>query len=764
MNSQVASSPDMGGGSAGGEASEEDKFKPSFLLKNTDEVDKLTHTGLQNRIRALHKVAIQDPEHKIFKRQDWVNELGGLKKRMIQPQEGEKVYPPEEAMLYCARINQEIEDYDKKTHTNEEITLVLDANVRSAKEVIGDFNEIINNPDSAKEAKIKQDLEILGKYAKNIGVFDGVKDKIEEIQRKLPFLEAAKKIKELDLKQERTEAEGLKGWDPRLSGTVDIYRTAVFYNMMKVWSDLKQPIPYDTDKISKFVDILNYEDPPIRELMNVASAQLQLTTQDRSSASKDVAQVISLLKQQLQTGQTSFTPENFARALGVASPELQMELYRKAFYFKSAVDISVGQEPKFFPSITESEQKQWRAEAWLATVCAHKKRASRVDYLFPDDEHSEIMELSKDTLESLFGDENGKNGVVGTLEVASLYTVIYHQNIPLSELLTTPVQTDNMTRDQQGVYREQLDEYKKLKEIINNSRRPGTINSVWEVNDGPKHTALRKLISHWLKVNRGMSEAQAYEAEINGDSWKYICNLVEDKDVEGKLPPKTDMKHLPTWMAIHLQKRYEKKIRGDDEWGYLGGWAEYAKRKTGNENYLGDYDKKRGVLPNRVLPNAMEKITVGNFGNRGIPRNPNLTGIREFVDRSRKDVYMYDLFLENGRRLLANPRVGRNSILSIPWLDVTETPFADYYSNTINPAILVFNVAVKGPSTEKDISYQALGNACRKLGIERHWRDRLKLIKYGIKQKSTKLEPYDGSINYKIFEGELKRLVPNFYY
>ena len=677
MISPVLYSPDTGGAGSGVGIPEKDKFTSSFLVKDEDEINQLTHEGLQKRVRALHDVAIADPNHDVFKRQAWVDELKGITDRMVHPLEGEDVYPPKQAVVFCARINQEIEDYDKKIYASEEILPTLDVNVRSTKEVIGDFNEIINNPDPAKEAKIKQDLEILGAYAKKIKMFDGVKEKIEEIQRKLPFLEAAKKIKELDLRQEGIEAQGLEGWDPKLAGMIDVYRNAAFYNMMKVWSDLKQPTPFDADRVSKFVDILNYENPPIRKLMDIASAQLQLASQGGGSGSEDrIAEAIR---------ETSVPPaeqrRQFLEVEELARGEVQIPLTTSLI----------------FKDLSPEERKFWMARMELSNGRSLRTLANSPENLFPN---PHLQGMTKEGLKSLYD-------TLGVAEAQAIYTVFATEpdcrgfSGPFGELIKNF-----------SVQREKKDSKTKTTKIIETG-----IKNLHDIKNETELKKFRKQFRQCLQNRFHLTESQARDAEQVGFNLFIVSDINEYVDSKDYYlnTQKSDRERIPTALAFSvlispaqrdLIHPLEKSI--DDN----------RKRKVTRAwplNPLGEFIKAHPDYDPDKKPNK-------------IPIPYTLT------EKGRSFLHEVDIVLPNGKTETLYDQIRRDGLAlikgtirrasRIDWDSVQgEYPFLPYLL-TKNKQILVWNTLSTG-SLPRDKTMDQLINAMNDLDIDDHFRETL---------------------------------------
>ncbi len=256
--------------------------KPSWLVATEEEFVALRSGALGTagkKIAMLHQTGLADTLN--------ADQLSDRAARWGEEavEEGDEVWP--QVAPYLARMADRIQEEDKKGKIETETPTmapeeepVLNRRARSVKRVISELTEVLRNPDQTKEQRLKAELNVLGSYAKRIGVFEDLKARIEDIQRKQDFLQAAEDIRRIDVSRYEATARGLSGWDQRLEGILGAYRNAAFYNMMKAWDDEGGVLPQDgtippQPFLDRTVELFNYEDPPLQELHNKASVQLE---------------------------------------------------------------------------------------------------------------------------------------------------------------------------------------------------------------------------------------------------------------------------------------------------------------------------------------------------------------------------------------------------------------------------------------------------------------------------------------------------------
>jgi len=393
-----------------------------------------------------------------------------------------------------------------------------------------------------------------------------------------------------------------------------------------------------------------------------------------------------------------FTPENFAKALGVASPEDQMDLYRRAEEALIPFAISVGNEPKFWPHIEATEQREWEARAILTTAAANKRQAPSSDKLIENDE---AISFSRDKLQPLID----KKGVLYSL---SVYTAL------ICDKGNPRVLLDNDAPE----------------ELLN-----ALPQSVLEIKGGGQLNAIREAMRYWLEKKQGLSEDEALDAEQISWNLIYLSNLIEHRDSkefqeEGlkRLAPISGLKSLPVWMMMHPQERLEAKLRQKEAWSVFGEWA--LKKKL-TSSWKKEDDE---ILPAILFTNLLADIKLSAHGS------------------------LEDLLLKNGKSLLDDPK---REIERINWDKPGDAPFADYYFDTINPAITIFSVITSGAQRDKNLT--ALGNACRKLNLDYGYREKLLMAWNGINAGSSKLRAAMSGTDWMFYVGQLKRTVPNFF-
>lgn len=406
---------------------------------------------------------------------------------------------------------------------------------------------------------------------------------------------------------------------------------------------------------------------------------------------------------------SEFTPEDFAKALGVSGPEEQIKLYRRAERAILPIKVEVGSEPKFWPYIDEEKQEEWKARGSLATAAAVKRTAPSYDKLFPNDE---AIGLTKADVEVLLGKTEREERKRGAFEALSVYVALISDNKGQESALL-----------------------KKWASKTNKSLPA----SFFEIKDLKQVLAVRTAMENWLKTNFKLTDEEAEDAEHIAWNFLYLSNIVEffDSRLNGRpndskrLPPIPGLKSLPVWMIMHPEERLEAKLGGGKEeaesWSQLGEWALDNMRR-----FPGWTPATEDILPDTLFETVFHEIKL-NGGT------------------------MYEVLLENGEKLISNPETPLNEI---DFAKIRENPLTTYYFDKVNPAIFVFSVVDTG-SLEKRIS--DLGTACRKLKMPKKYRETVLLAHYGVNTKAKSLKYVGGRMEWFGILRGINKYAPNFF-
>ncbi|MEK7113080.1 MAG: hypothetical protein AAB875_07260, partial [Patescibacteria group bacterium] len=300
-----------------------------------------------------------------------------------------------------------------------------------------------------------------------------------------------------------------------------------------------------------------------------------------------------------QKGGGTFTPESFARAMGVAGAEEVEELYRRAEGAMLGIEIGVGQEPKFLIGEKQEVKDYWTARAKLSSACSIKSSAPGYDKLFPNDFANKI---TVHDLELLLGKQKG------TWEAISLYAALIAEKngngasgLNAREIL---LKTDGkiLTPELQAV-KQQL-----------SLSCPET---VFEIKSDEEFLRFRESMVFWLRSHLELNENNAKDAEHIAWNLIYLSNIVEQYDSKVYRPGQ-DIKRLPPsipqlksqamWMMMHPQERLEAKTktkegREGEAWSSLGEWALNLRKLHAGIEFP-------GVLPIELFRNSFTGIGV----------------------------------------------------------------------------------------------------------------------------------------------------------
>jgi hypothetical protein len=357
-------------------------------------------------------------------------------------------------------------------------------------------------------------------------------------------------------------------------------------------------------------------------------------------------------------------------------------------------------------------------------AAATKESAPSFEDLFPNDS---ATKLTKSELRTLVGKETKDNGgKKGALHALSLYTLIIYRNKNPNEVL--------------------------LKGAIESERKEHeTLDSFFKIQDEIEFGKFRDAMIFWLKKHLGLTKEEAQEAEQIAWNLIYLSNIVEECDSRfnskierelptGRIPPAVSQQYSPVTRHMqHPQERLEGKLKAGkfgegvvrEAWGAFGEWALNNLQKRGRD------PRRTDILPRSLFGNAFEYMDCKVNG---------------------QDTNWLRLLMSNGERLINDPKA---KIDEPDWEKLDNTPLAPYFFDRINPAIKVFKVIQNG---EWEGPISQLGNACRKLGLEKKYRERLLMATKGIDAKSQNLKAVGFSpIKWASYLAGIRKYAPNFF-
>jgi hypothetical protein len=568
---------------------------------------------------------------------------------------------------------------------------------RSFREMLNEARFLVENPNPEREKSLRMERARLIRDAKDAGVFDTLKKTIAEIQSTYDFNNAGKKIKSIDVRRLEQEAGGLPGWDERFEGLLEEYRYLALMNMgLAYLRVISQGDAQEAKKLERSIEVRGWGMPPT----NLEMMALKYVESLVEKPEKQGDDFVDLLKR--------FTPEAFARAMGQASPETQMNLYLlNEENMLVRTETAISQIPNFLLdesiSLEEREklQKEWRARSQLLNAVVNKRTAPSYENLFPN---TEAQELTGEQLAVLMN-------MRGVIEATSLHLV----NIV------------GMGDDQTG---RDIRDYEILNPKYDNTnpshKSERNIKTIFGISTGEQLALYREKVRKIL-VERGLTYNEARDAEHVAWNLIYLSNVFEEFDREG-VSTVSQLKSQAVWMMMHPQKRLENKAQAGESWGIFGEWFVYQKRRDSNFS--------KSVLPETMFRNALREIKFNN--NRSL----------------------FDVLLENGKRLAENTKATITDAKQLPW-GVVESPFGGYYFGLINPAIQVFKAISSKPGEKVDLI--GLGNALRGLGVGVEYRIHILMAYNGIKHSSADLKPIMGKFDWNIYLQQLKKSVPSFF-
>jgi len=207
--------------------------------------------------------------------------------------------------------------------------------------------------------------------------------------------------------------------------------------------------------------------------------------------------------------------------------------------------------------------------------------------------------------------------------------------------------------------------------------------------------------------------------------------------------PVSGLKSYPMWATMNPNDRLISSALRMEAKGSFGPWMLNRKgKKVGLSADPNDIKKwepeKKDRLPNTMFRNAFDYIGVGekeNYKDEG----GNTVSITPVINEGGEKLVLSDLLLKNGYSLIDNPGA---EVVNIDYKSLHGAPFLDYYNDTVASAGVILSV-IGGKG--RDVSYQELSNACRKLGINgRRQREVLLLAKDGVNSRKLNLESKRG--------------------
>ncbi len=486
-------------------------------------------------------------------------------------------------------------------------------------------------------------------------------------------------------------------------------------------------------------------------------------------------------------GSTNRMVELFENIFAGGGPLLQIRSYRAALSYLGAFDVQIGNEPRFFPSISPEQRLQWRAMSTLSKMAGFKFACIDSTKLI----NSDAIQMTKSELETLLTKE-------GTNEAVSLYTYMISNDVSPVEILL-PVRLEREVINKNDKPEEKLDKdnqyYDRLRSMLGGTLQaqdervlPRVVeayvneiiesikkcpDSIFDIKDGSQLFGLRNAMKSWLILNkdlkvdvfnytkrppagedreleqnevlvagRGVTNDDATESEAIAWDLVYYSNLIEDKDSRfdsvnthaKRMKNIQRLKSLPVWMMMHLQERLEDKVNGKppdtppERWSQFGNYAVNRKKRL--------FAKLRGwgpededVLPPRLFTNSFEEVSFEDKKKAyEITKN-----------KKQEKVNLLQLFNYNGEELDKN---ANSDIIKPTFENMGDAPFAGYELTTIIPAITIFKVIVFGK--QQDINLKAVADAASKLFLSKKYRKRVRMAWSGVKPKAGKVTPAEG--------------------
>lgn len=605
-------------------------------------------------------------------------------------------------------------------------------------------------PNPEKERGLRIERARLINEAKEIGIFVSMKHHLLDIQTNNPSITtSAPLINSINVQRLEDEAKGLNGWDDKFDGLLQAYKEGALRNMSLAFLKKTNGSASDVSDLEREIDLLNWGTPPA--LVNSMPLQPELATQNGGIDYYEFARAM-------------------AEAQGLQTPEkyLQDALDTEE-YLKTAFAIVPGQEPRFWPILTESQKVEWQVRATLIIAAYKKQNADSTEKLYMGERKEMAVDLSKLAQQRIFK----KPGVLATVGIYS--TVIgdpkFLKHKDKTDTSLKDVFCDQLTTDKalvaslkkdygDKIFNDLLAKEDKLYEGCADSFYPH--HKSWGTTmDEKAFRETRKSVRHWLltkgrdlllsedelvnrkeffnskfkskeELFREMSH-RAREAEQIAWNYVYISDLIENFDSRDYRPEGTGRLfpcswwQLFQWVPMHPQQRFEAKIKRSDpqdknnliakeDWSALGTWGVANISRGGFRDKKGKFrmPEELKVLPDTLIrsPLLPQKYEKGKDENKSL----------------------FAVFNSIGNDLLINDiSTARNDELfnRIVWEGedgMSDSPFVPYVYDEMRWADVVTNVFKKGGVKESRVSEKDLSEAVYNLKLTRKQREKLLIV------------------------------------
>lgn len=621
---------------------------------------------------------------------------------------------------------------------------------RSFEEIQNDLYAFKNTPDAQKERDLRIERARLINEAKEVGVFGSMKHRMLDIQTQNPsIIASAPIINEINATRFEEEAMGLYGWNSKFEGLLQAYKEGAIRNISLAYLRKSSAGQDSIDDLRRDIDLLNWGTPPaLVESMPVEPA---LTDKPFAFSAHELAR-------------------EMAEAQGLQTPEkyLQDALDTEE-YLKTAFMIVPGQEPRFWPILTEPQKAEWQVRATLIIAAYKKQNADSTEKLYMGERKEMAVDLSKLAQQRIFR----KPGVLATVGMYSTVigdpkflkykdkTDISLKDVFCDQLTTDKVLVTSLKKDYgDKVFNDLLAKEDELYEGCADSFYPH--HKSWGTTmDEKAFRETRKSVRHWLltkgrdlllseyelvnrkeffnskfkskeELFREMSH-RAREAEQIAWNYVYISDLIENFDSRDYRPEGTGRLfpcswwQLFQWVPMHPQQRFEAKIKRSDpqdknnliakeDWSALGTWGVANISRGGFRDKKGKFrmPEELKVLPDTLIrsPLLPQKYEKGKDENKSL----------------------FAVFNSIGNDLLINDiSTARNDELfnRIVWEGedgMSDSPFVPYVYDEMRWADVVTNVFKKGGVKESRVSEKDLSEAVYNLKLTRKQREKLLIV------------------------------------
>lgn len=643
-------------------------------------------------------------------------------------------------------------------------------------------------PDAQKERDLRIERARLINEAKEVGVLVNIKNHALDVQTKNPsILTSAPLINSINTIRLEEEARGLSGWKDEFEGLINTYKEGVLRNMTLAYLRKNNASASDISDLERDIELLNWGTPPA--LVDSMPIEPALADKAFGFGAKELA-------------------KEMAEAQGIMSPEKYLEdALDTEDQLKTAFMIVPGQEPRFWPILTEAEKDEWRVRANLIIAAYKKNNAEGTDKLYMGERKEMAVYIGKEAHQKIFK----KPGVMAT--VGAYTTVIGDErflswkdtsdlydedgsptDINYKKVFCENLQDRRVAMSVQNDYGDEI--FNKLR-VSEAELHKGCADSFYPHRDKKNGTPIneeafretRKSVRHWL-LTKGrdllLSENEladrdeffnskfkskeelfkemslrAREAEQIAWNYVYINDLIETFDSReyrpegtGRLFPSSYWQ-LFQWVPMHPQERFEAKIkRGADEpkehWSALGDWGVY---NITQKRFI-DADGKFNMPENlKILPDSLIRSPLlPQRHEKGKGENKSLFSIYNSIGN---DLIEGDISTVSNRELFNR----------IDWKDFPDSPFVPYVYDEMRWADVVTNVFKKGGERSSKVSGGDLAEAVYNLGLTRDQREKLLLIYLtGVDPKQTDLKSQLGGTVYSGARQGFLTVHPNYFY